>query len=214
MISHEKVWAAIDKIAARQGLSASGLAKKAGLDPTAFNKSKRKSPGGRQRWPSLESVAKILSATEERFDLFAELVQDAGIDDDRLPRQDTVPVIGMAQAGNEGFFDGGGFPVGYGWDEVVFPDTKKEGIYALELSGDSMLPLYRHGDIVIVSPHDTVRRGDRVVVKTIEGEVMAKILARKTAKTIELVSVNPEHEGRTFAVDDVEWMARILWASQ
>jgi phage repressor protein C with HTH and peptisase S24 domain len=77
-----------------------------------------------------------------------------------------------------------------------------------------MLPLYRDGDIIIVSPNSAVRRGDRVVVKSKEGEVMAKVLYRKTAKTIELVSVNPEHKNRTFDVRELEWIARIIWASQ
>ena len=68
MLSHDQIWAAIDSLAARYGMSASGLAKKAGLDPTTFNKSKRVSPDGRQRWPSTESVAKVLEATGATLD--------------------------------------------------------------------------------------------------------------------------------------------------
>jgi len=214
MISHEKIWDAIDNVARRNGLSASGLAKRAGLDPTAFNKSKRRSPDGRPRWPSMESIAKILSATGDSFDLFADLVAKAGFPSDPLPRQRTVPLLGMAQAGAGGFFDDGGFPHGMGWDEVAFPNTQQDAVYALEVAGESMLPLYRDGDVIIVSPNSNVRRGDRVVVKTNEGEVMAKFLARKTAKTIELGSLNPDHDSRTLAIIDVEWMARIIWASQ
>jgi len=77
-----------------------------------------------------------------------------------------------------------------------------------------MLPLYRDGDIIIVSPNSAVRRGDRVVVRTKEGEVMAKILQRKTAKNIELLSVNPEHDNITLDIRELEWIARIIWASQ
>jgi signal peptidase I len=59
------------------------------------------------------------------------------------------------------------FPAGQGWDTVAFPGADlDEGAYALEITGDSMLPLYREGDIIIVSPTAQVRRGDRVVVKT------------------------------------------------
>jgi phage repressor protein C with HTH and peptisase S24 domain len=43
-LTHPQVWNAIDRLAARYGYSASGLAKKAGLDPTSFNKSKRITP--------------------------------------------------------------------------------------------------------------------------------------------------------------------------
>jgi phage repressor protein C with HTH and peptisase S24 domain len=59
-----------------------------------------------------------------------------------------------------------------------------------------------------------VRRGDRVVVKTRDGEVMAKELKRKTTKTIELRSLNPDHEDRTLGAEEVVWIARIVWASQ
>jgi len=65
-----------------------------------------------------------------------------------------------------------------------------------------------------VSPAAPIRRGDRVVVKTKGGEVMAKELKRSTAKAIELKSLNAQHPDRTIAVTDVQWMARILWASQ
>ena len=77
-----------------------------------------------------------------------------------------------------------------------------------------MEPLYRDGDVIIVQPGANIRKKDRVVVKTKEGEVMAKELARKTATLVELVSVNPEHEDRTIALKDIEWIARIVWASQ
>jgi len=76
------------------------------------------------------------------------------------------------------------------------------------------MPLYRDGDVLIVEPGAQVRRGDRVVLKTKEGEVMAKVLARQSPKSVEVMSLNPEHPNRTFDLADVEWMARIIWASQ
>ena len=77
-----------------------------------------------------------------------------------------------------------------------------------------MHPAYRDGTIIIVSPAAPIRRGDRVVVKTKLGEVIAKELKRKTAKTLELKSLNPEHGERTLMTEDVLWVARIVWASQ
>ena len=71
---HDDIWRAIDALAAEHGLSASGLARKAGLDPTAFNPSKRVGADGRARWPSTESVAKILTATGTSIEAFAALV--------------------------------------------------------------------------------------------------------------------------------------------
>ena len=76
MLTHAQIWTAIDRLAARAGLSASGLAKKVGLDPTTFNKSKRITPDGRARWPSTESVAKALAATGIGIDTFVSLIDD------------------------------------------------------------------------------------------------------------------------------------------
>lgn len=209
MLTHVQVWTAIDALAERYGMTASGLARKAGLDPTTFNKSKRKSPDGRLRWPSTESIAKILDATGATVDLFMSLL-GPNAPAHRRP----LPLIGLAQAGDGGYFDDGGFPAGSGWDEIDFPAVADPHAYALEITGDSMAPAYRDGDRVIVSPSAPVRRGDRVVVKTTSGEILAKELRRQTAKTIELKSINPEHPDRTIPVQDVRWIARILWTSQ
>ena len=209
MLTHAQIWTALDRLAARAGLTPSGLAKRAGLDPTTFNKSKRIAPDGRTRWPSTESVAKALDATATDFDTFVSLIGDSNRNGARAVR-----LIGFAQAGTGGFFDDGGFPRGKGWDEIAFPSVDDEHAYGLEIAGDSMLPAYRDGDVIIVSPTAPVRRGDRVVVKTKEGEVMVKELARKSGKAIELKSLNISHPDRTLAAIDVVWIARIVWASQ
>ena len=208
MLSHSQIWGALDRLAERSGLSASGLAKRSGLDPTTFNKSKRITPDGRERWPSTESVAKALGATGVTIDAFVQYI------DDKARAVQSVPLIGFAQAGNGGYFDDGGFPVGKGWDEVGLPSVNDQHAYALEISGDSMKPAYRDGDVIVVSPGTPIRRGDRVVVKTKEGEVLVKELKRRTTKTLELQSLNPSHPDRTFTPAEVDWIARIVWASQ
>lgn len=210
MLKHKDVWQAIDQLAARYGLSPSGLAKRAGLDPTTFNKSKRTTAAGRLRWPSTESVSKILNATGATLDEFVSLVE--GREGGGIVHR--IPIIGHAQAGKEGYFDDAGFPTGAGWDEVMFPDLGDPTAYALEISGDSMEPVYRDGDTIVVSPEASIRRGDRVVAKTANGEVMAKELARKTASKIELISLNHEHPGRDLKMADIAFMHRIVWASQ
>jgi phage repressor protein C with HTH and peptisase S24 domain len=208
MLTHAQIWSALDRLAARAKLSPSGLAKRAGLDPTTFNKSKRITPDGRARWPSTESIAKALQATGVTVDSFVSLIGD------NTGATQAVPLIGFAEAGAGGYFDDGGFPVGKGWDEIAFPAINDEHAYALEISGDSMIPTYRDGDVIIVSPAAPVRRGDRVVVKTKRGEVMVKELKRQTAKSIELKSLNTEHPERVLPLEDVVWIARIVWASQ
>jgi phage repressor protein C with HTH and peptisase S24 domain len=208
-LDHQEIWTAIDKLAARFDMTPSGLARMAGLDPTSFNRSKRSGPetDSRPRWLSTESLAKVLTATGVSFAEFAELTQG------QRPARG-VPLIGFAQAGSDGFFDDAGFPVGQGWEEVAFPGMAEEGCYALEISGDSMAPVYRDGDRIVVTPIGEPRRGDRVVVKTADGEVLAKEVARLTARTIELASLNPDYEGRVIERKNIAWIARIIWASQ
>ncbi len=207
-LTHGQVWAALDRLAERAGFSPSGLARRAGLDPTTFNKSKRITTDGRERWPSTESVAKALAATNASIDIFVQLIGEG-------PRTaQSVPLLALAQVGSGGAFDDNGHPAGKGWDEIALPSAHDEHAYALEISGDAMKPAYRDGDVIVVSPGTPIRRGDRVVVKTSGGEVMVKELKRRTTKTLELQSLNPAHADRTLAADDVEWIARIVWASQ
>lgn len=208
MLTHAQIWRAVDRLAERLGLSPSALARRAGLDATTFNRSKREAADGRPRWPSTESIAKILAATDTSLDDFMALL-DSGDGGRRA-----IPLIGFAQAGGGGYFDDAGFPVGGAWDEIEFPNVGDEHAYALEIAGESMLPLYRDGDIVVVSPAAPIRRGDRVVVKTREGEVLAKELKRRTARTVELRSLNPEHPDRLLQDTEIAWIARVLWASQ
>lgn len=216
MLTHDNIWHAIDRLAASFGYSASGLAKQAGLDATSFNKSKRFSSDGKPRWPSTESISRVLAATGATMSDFLSLM-DADNALATAPRTGLIPVIGFAQAGANGYFDEDGYPAGDSWDEVQFPDreaTDLSGTYALEISGDSMEPLYRNGDILVLSRDADIRRGDRVVLRTVKGEVLAKELVKKTASKVELRSLNPDHENRSIPANDISWMARILWVSQ
>jgi phage repressor protein C with HTH and peptisase S24 domain len=213
-MKHEDIWRALDTLAAENGLSTSGLARRSGLDPTTFNPSKRRMPDGRARWPSTESLAKVLEATGASLEVFSSLVSGARVIESAKAGSRRIPLIGMAQAGGEGFFDDGGYPAGAGWDEVSIPEIGDPHAYALEISGESMEPVFRDGDLVIVSPAAPIRRGDRVVVRTARGEAMAKQLARRSARRIDLRSLNPEHPNYSFDLSEVAWMHRIVWASQ
>jgi phage repressor protein C with HTH and peptisase S24 domain len=213
-MKHEDIWRALDTLAAEKGLSASGLARRAGLDPTTFNPSKRMMPDGRARWPGTESLAKVLEATGASLETFSHLVAGGRAIASGRGGARRIPLIGMAQAGGDGFFDDGGYPAGSGWDEVSIPELGDPQAYALEISGDSMEPVFRDGDMVVVSPAAPIRRGDRVVVRTARGEAMAKQLVRQSARRIELRSLNPEHPDYSFELSEIAWMHRIIWASQ
>lgn len=191
-------------------MSASALARRAGLDATSFNPSKRFGPGEppRPRWPSTESLTRILEVTGVSLGDFATLAQDAP---ERLA---TIPLLGMAQAGQDGFFDDAGLPVGEGWEQTELP-RPSDSLLSLRIIGDSMAPLYREGDRVIVDREASdVRRGDRVVVRTGGGETLAKEVASLTARAVTLASVNPAYPPRAVLRADIVWMGRILWVSQ
>jgi phage repressor protein C with HTH and peptisase S24 domain len=207
-VKHGQIWRAIDALAAREGLTASGLARAAGLDPTTFNRSKRISADGKPRWPSTESLSKALDAVGVSFDEFASLALGRGHGSGRA-----VPLVGLARAGAQGFFDEAGYPVGAA-ETVRFPGLGDERVYALEIQGDSMEPIYRDGTVVIVQPGAAVRKGDRVVARTKAGEVLAKILGRRTETTVELISLNPAYPARSLKAHELDWIARIVWASQ
>jgi phage repressor protein C with HTH and peptisase S24 domain len=211
MLSHDRVWAAIDALAARHGMTASGLARKAGLDATSFNKSKRTSPEGRDRWPSTESIAKILRATGATLEDFLRLVEPSG-----SLRRSMIPLISMTQAASAGkLFTDEGLPTGGpGWDEIDFPDFGQEKVFALEVTGDTMAPLYRDGDVLIISPTASLRKGDRVVIRTTSGEILARELKRRSAKTLELASLTEGGEERVIPTEEVSWVGRIMWARQ
>jgi phage repressor protein C with HTH and peptisase S24 domain len=216
-MKHNDIWRALDTLAAENGLSASGLARRAGLDPTTFNPSKRQMPDGRARWPSTESVAKALDATGATLEAFTALVSGArALASASAVRNGArrIPLIGFAQAASDGFFDGGGSPVGGGWDAVTLPEIGDPNAYALEVNGDALEPVFRDGDMVIVSPAAPIRSGDRVVVRTLRGEMMTRQLARRAARHIELNSLNPVHPSDRLNLAAVAWMHRVVWASQ
>ena len=213
MLTHDTIWLAIDRLAQSNGYSTSGLAKKAGLDPTSFNRSKRIGADGKPRWPSTESISRILNATSATMSEFIDLI---GQDSSSPTKRPSIPVIGFAQAARAEFFNNKGQPTGQGWDSIDFPHTPEHGsfVYALEISGDYFLPVFREGDRLIIAPNAPVRRGDRVVAKTVSGEILVKELTRQTASKVELKSFHTNEDDVSFAAKDILWVARIVWVSQ
>ena len=210
MLRHTDIWRAIDALARQHGLTPSGLARKAGLDPTTFNKSKRITREGKLRWPSTESISKILRATDAPLEEFIGYVgAEAGT---RVTQR--IPLMGFGQAAAQGCFDDAGHPTGSGWDELAFPEVGDNHAYALEIAGGDLAPVYRDGDTIVVSPAANVRRGDRVVLRTIDDALMVRQLVRKSARKIELLAVNAVPVDGEIAAERVAWIHRIVWASQ
>lgn len=216
---HADLWRAIDTLAAERGLSPSGLARRAGLDPTSFNPSKRRTTDGRPRWPSTESIAKMLAASETDLASFAALIAGARAlpPSERLRRRDAaqrIPLLGFAEACEPGAFDAAGYPSGRARQELLVPNTGDPHAYALTVQGKSMEPVYRQGDVIVISPEAPIRLGDRVIARTTSGETLARQLARRTARCIDLTRFNPDHPPQHCTPAEIVSLHRIVWASQ
>ena len=226
MLQHADVWRGIDRLAAKHGLSASGLARRAGLDPTAFNPSKRITREGRPRWPSTESVAKILAVTGESFGSFVQLTGAAGTIASSFEETPTggrmvsrptgraLPIIALDRMGEGDTFSNEGQPQGDGWGRMSFGMVNDRGAFAIEISGRDFDPIYRDGDVVVVSPSAEIRRGDRVVIQASDGSVKIRRVGRQDADGVLLEPLASAGSGEYLPVAETRWIARILWASQ
>lgn len=204
MLSHESVWAAVDALASRYGMTASGLARKAGLDATSFNKSKRTSSEGRERWPSTESISKILRATGASLEDFLKLVEpEASLS------AASLPLVSTARTGAESPVSEGQASPHEAGERIAFPDSDLSKTFALEVKGHAFAP-YKEGDVLIVSPSADLRKGDRVVIRTTGGELQIRELKRHSAKDFEFSSPTGG-EDQIVPLEDVAWSARILW---
>jgi phage repressor protein C with HTH and peptisase S24 domain len=207
MLQHADVWRGIDRLAAKHGLSASGLARRAGLDPTAFNPSKRITREGRPRWPSTESVAKVLTVTGESFASFVTLTGSPG-------SGEGATFQGGGKLASESCFDQNGHPTGNAWGRVNAPGIVDRSAFAIEINGHEFDPVYRDGDLIIASPEAEVRRGDRIVVGAASGAVLLRRVGRQEAEGLYLESPIDASSGTFLKNSEIRWIARVVWASQ
>lgn len=222
MLTHKAIWTAIDALAEKHGLTASGLARKAGLDPTTFNRSKRAARDGKQRWPSTESIAKVVEATGTTMPEFLEVLLDSSAGGRgsafRIPSVEFSLVGGPERL--PGLFDAAGLPVrgsageAAGWDLRPFPGLHDDQSYAVDLNTSAYLPLYRAGTMLVMSPRAEIRRGDRLLAATTTGEVMVAALVRKTLTRVEITDVNKAEQERSFDSAEIAWLHRIVWVTQ
>ena len=210
MLKHADIWNAIDRLAHDRGLTASGLARRAGLDPTTFNKSKRITREGKPRWPSTESIAKILDAPDASLTEFLAFLNTEPAVDGRR----TLPLISSRDAIGSAAVDVIEAPSVGEKDEISFPDGMETDAYAIEVADGALAPLYREGDILVVSPGAQVRRGDRVLVRTIDGQLYAAEVLRRTVRRTALRPLCPEGNQLALDADQISWLVRVLWASQ
>ncbi|MBB3006018.1 LexA family transcriptional regulator [Cupriavidus alkaliphilus] len=139
-------------------------------------------------------------------------VQEAELDEPSLPfdivpiptsSYRRIPVVGMAQLGDNGHFSDIEYPVGHGDGFIEFP-TRDPDAYGLRCNGDSMRPRVKHNEFVVVEPNHAVTNGDEVLVKSQDGRVMVKELAYVRDGVVHLSSVNERHGMVRIPQDQIE----------
>jgi len=207
MLTHDQIWFAIDTLAANNGLTPSSLAKLAGLSTTAFNRSKRVSSDGNPRWPSTESIAKILAATHVSVDDFLALIRPV-----QKPDATMLPFRVFDGEAVRAFDSTGEINKAL-WDHITVPGTEANGAFALGIRGDAFYPHYKDGDILIASQEAPRRKGDKVVVAGHDQTLVIAVLGPITAshlhlETLDGVQLQPRRHA------NIRMVARILWVSQ
>ena len=193
-MQYEQVWDAVDKLARLHGLSPSGLAKKAGLDATTFNKSKRVRPDGKKRWPSLEQFYSL-------------------IDEELQPESlNSVPYIKFSELGN-GINILNDEPQTDSWTRKNFPATTA-GLYGIELDVDDYVPLYRKNSTIIAAKNAEICKGDRMVVFCKNNDILIKEFAHRTATTLVLSDIMDSRKTTEVNITDIALVSRIYWVSQ
>ena len=186
MLRHKDLWNTIDQLARVNGYSASGLAKKAGLDPTSFNKSKRISADGKARWPSTESISKILAATDTTMAEFLALMGEdvasvpVAKKEEKAPAAPAptpaptapaykIPLIQDIHAINPDVFnEEGGLIRDDATTYFTLPDVRmqvSDEAWAMVITGASFAPYFQEGDILLVDPHGPARAGDPFLIR-------------------------------------------------
>lgn len=207
MLNHSSLWLAIDRLAESRGLTPSGLARQAGLSSTLFNPSKRVK-NGRPRWPSTESIASILKATQCPLADFVSLIEE------KQRIQSKIPLFTLTQAASTILFDQEGQEHKNLGDFMTLPAAYDTDAFALEIDNETLEPHYLKGCRLILSPTEKPRRGETVGVRTTQGDLFIKRLNREGILKIELASLTAGEPPLTLPRHDIVWMNRILWISQ
>lgn len=206
-MQYNNVWDAVDKLAEKLGISPSGLARKAGLDATTFNKSKRVRPDGKNRWPSLDSISKILEVSGLTFEQFYHLSSEND-DTNELP---LVPFAKFSKFNFE-FIENDAVNTNK-WKKINFPDGK-DNLYALELDCNDWQPVYHLNSVLIISKNSEMRSGDRIIIFAANHKKMIYQFIRRTTKSVEVCDVNNPQDEKSIPINDIILMNRIIWASQ
>jgi phage repressor protein C with HTH and peptisase S24 domain len=208
------IWLGIDHLADQVGVSPARLARMAGLDQAVFSAGRRRKPNGDLRWPSMESLAKVLEVAGVSLGDFVNYMHGNPATRSGFK----LPTLTLEKAADETFYDEDGFPTGTGWDLVEFPDVQDPHCFGLLIQSDDFEPVFRQGDLLVCAPGISVRRGDRVVYRlrnslTDHGGLSIGTLLRQTPYTMDIAPLNGG-DVETIQAQHISQLTRIAWARQ
>ena len=207
-MKYETIWSAVDNLAKALSMTPSGLAKKSGLDSTTFNRSKRIRPDGKKRWPSLDSINKVLEYCNISFEEFYNY-------GDNYDGHSNIQTIPFARLSNNVIpsYQEDNAPDTTNWESIAFP-IGTNSAYALEIDTVEYEPVYKKGSTVLLLKNSEIRHGDRIAVFFNDGsKVLAEFMHRKP-QTIELLSLKKSENEISVKIDDIAYINRIVWVSQ
>lgn len=202
MLKHHDIWRAIDELAAQYGFSPSGLAREAGLDATTFNLSKRTGDGGKKRWPSTESVSKILEVTGASFMEFAALVAKTNF-------KNKLSVISLSAAAKGSHFDADGQPSGKAWTKQSIAGVADAEAFGIDVNGKGLEPTYRQGALLVACPGIKPQKGDRAAVVTADGQLHVRDVLKVAGKSYELAAIGGKGSKQTISSAEARIIAKI-----
>lgn len=206
MLRHGDIWRAIDRLAAEHSLSPSALARRAGLDPTTFNKSKRVTRDGKLRWPSTESLSKVLEATGARFSELVALIESG----DTAAAHRRLPVLALNAVAIR-HFDALGRPISDEWGLEACPDLGDGPLFGLRIEGSALEPVYRDGELLVIAPMAELRHGDRVVLASRGGRILLAQFQGNVPEGILFDLIGTKDNPMVLPHQELAWIARIAW---
>ncbi len=206
MLKHGDIWFAIDTLAQRNNLSVSALARLSGLDPTTFNRSKRINASGKERWPTTESISKILDATGCSLMDFIGLIPGIIVPDGTID----LPCLQQMMDLQPDTFSRSGTPFGRAWESISISLASHRGDFGIKVSDPKAFPGIAPGSTVLVSTAAEIRPGDKIVVQNLDFSLSMYVLQSEKRHSIEVTREDDVTSIRRESRRNIRWMSRVV----
>lgn len=99
-------------------------------------------------------------------------------------------------------------------EQVWAMPGSSENLTQVTVSGNAMLPLYRHGDILLVNRDAPAAIGDRVVVESRSSGWIGGTLVRRGKDATVMLRGGNVSKDVAIPGEEIAFFGRIVWASQ